>query len=202
MPISSGVSEEALRIQALKIAILELIDLKSPVFSQRPKCAGVANHENGLFFPEQHRYQKDPQGNPMTPQQMAEDAKDFCHGRSHGPECPVRSECLEWAMENWQRYGVYGGMSEPERSKLKELRAQAGSSASVQREIFHERCVERTKRGRETRSRRAHAYYAGRYISPEEWPDHQQCSQKVCTVPPAEQQTADADGAPLMDRAG
>jgi WhiB family redox-sensing transcriptional regulator len=36
-------------------------------------------------------------------------------------ECPVRVECLEWALENDERFGIWGGMSERERRKLKKL---------------------------------------------------------------------------------
>jgi hypothetical protein len=74
-------------------------------------------------------------------------------------------------MENWQRYGVYGGMSEPERSKLKELRAQADSSAVLSREKNRERRVEQAARSWETRRRRAYARRIGRHVSAEEWED-------------------------------
>lgn len=133
----------------------EMPDLRSPRFSQRPKCAGVANHENGLFYPEQHRYQKDSDGLPMTPQVMAEISKDFCHGRSGGPECPVRIECLEWALENRQRHGVWGGMSEPERSKLHARRQHEVLLAASLVVETHEQFVARTRRGWSTRRRRA-----------------------------------------------
>lgn len=33
--------------------------------------------------------------------------------------CPVRAECLEEALEQGERFGVWGGMSERERRKLK-----------------------------------------------------------------------------------
>lgn len=34
-------------------------------------------------------------------------------------ECPVRVECLEFALRTGERHGVWGGLSERERSKLK-----------------------------------------------------------------------------------
>lgn len=146
----------------------EMPDLRSPRFSQRPKCAGVANHENGLFYPEQHRWQKDQDGLPMTPQTMAEISKDFCHGRSHGPECPVRTECLEWAMENRQRFGVWGGLSEPERSKLREIREAEAQVAALLETVKSEQFVARTRRGWSTRRRRAAERARGYWIPPED----------------------------------
>ena len=36
-------------------------------------------------------------------------------------ECEVRTECLEYALENDERFGIWGGLSERERRKLKRL---------------------------------------------------------------------------------
>ncbi|WP_309132526.1 WhiB family transcriptional regulator [Brevibacterium sp.] len=33
--------------------------------------------------------------------------------------CEVRSECLEYALANDERFGIWGGMSERERRRLK-----------------------------------------------------------------------------------
>src|SRR5690606_12119263 len=33
--------------------------------------------------------------------------------------CEVRAECLEYALENDERFGIWGGLSEHERRKLK-----------------------------------------------------------------------------------
>ena len=41
------------------------------------------------------------------------EAKKVCTG------CDVRSECLEYALENDERFGIWGGLSERERRKLK-----------------------------------------------------------------------------------
>jgi WhiB family transcriptional regulator, redox-sensing transcriptional regulator len=35
--------------------------------------------------------------------------------------CEVRSECLEYALANDERFGIWGGLSERERRKLKRL---------------------------------------------------------------------------------
>ncbi|GAA3478899.1 WhiB family transcriptional regulator [Streptomyces yanii] len=44
---------------------------------------------------------------------QTEEAKEVCRG------CPVREQCLEWAMENGQGSGVWGGLGEAERRALK-----------------------------------------------------------------------------------
>ncbi|WP_230401952.1 WhiB family transcriptional regulator [Sanguibacter suaedae] len=41
------------------------------------------------------------------------EAKKVCVG------CEVRSECLDYALENDERFGIWGGLSERERRKLK-----------------------------------------------------------------------------------
>lgn len=40
--------------------------------------------------------------------------------------CPVRVECLEWALETGQDAGVWGGLSEEERRALRRLGKRAG----------------------------------------------------------------------------
>ena len=44
------------------------------------------------------------------------DAKRICTG------CTVRSECLEYALQNDERFGIWGGLSERERRKLRRSR--------------------------------------------------------------------------------
>ena len=39
--------------------------------------------------------------------------------------CPVRTECLEWAMATGQDSGVWGGMSEDERRALRRARRRS-----------------------------------------------------------------------------
>ncbi|WES66172.1 WhiB family transcriptional regulator [Microbacter sp. GSS18] len=41
------------------------------------------------------------------------DAKRICGS------CDVRGECLDYALENDERFGIWGGLSERERRKLK-----------------------------------------------------------------------------------
>ncbi|WP_460607259.1 WhiB family transcriptional regulator [Jatrophihabitans fulvus] len=41
------------------------------------------------------------------------EAKKICTG------CEVRSECLEYALQHDERFGIWGGLSERERRRLK-----------------------------------------------------------------------------------
>jgi WhiB family redox-sensing transcriptional regulator len=45
------------------------------------------------------------------------EAKRICQG------CEVRSECLEYALQHDERFGIWGGLSERERRKLKKRTA-------------------------------------------------------------------------------
>ena len=52
-------------------------------------------------------------------------AKAICQG------CPVRAECLAWALEANQDHGVWGGLSEEERRSLRRRNARARVTAGV-----------------------------------------------------------------------
>jgi WhiB family redox-sensing transcriptional regulator len=53
-----------------------------------------------------------PQGESVAARKQAEEAKTVC------AKCPVRLQCLEWAVEARQDFGVWGGMTERERRVL------------------------------------------------------------------------------------
>ena len=46
-------------------------------------------------------------------------AKQVCH------VCPVKRQCLEYALQTDERYGIWGGASEHERRQLKRERSRA-----------------------------------------------------------------------------
>ncbi|WP_060903512.1 WhiB family transcriptional regulator [Streptomyces europaeiscabiei] len=54
-------------------------------------------------------------------------AKRVCAG------CPVRRECLDWALGNGQTAGVWGGMGEEDRT---EMLRRAGSADAARHEAF------------------------------------------------------------------
>jgi len=45
------------------------------------------------------------------------EAKEVCRG------CVVRLECLEYALDNGEKFGIWGGLSERERRRLRRQRA-------------------------------------------------------------------------------
>lgn len=49
-------------------------------------------------------------------------AKEICWGTNGEGECPVRKQCLEWALEHNEKEGVWGGASERERRKERRRR--------------------------------------------------------------------------------
>lgn len=48
-----------------------------------------------------------------------EEAKAVCRNR-----CPVTEQCLSWALDTGQDAGVWGGLSEDERRRLKRQRSR------------------------------------------------------------------------------
>ncbi len=69
-------------------------------------CLGV---DPDLFFPERGASTKE--------------AKRVCRA------CVVREECLEYALANGEKFGIWGGMSERERRRVRRERAQARREA-------------------------------------------------------------------------
>jgi WhiB family redox-sensing transcriptional regulator len=52
---------------------------------------------------------------------QTEEAKAVCR------RCDVREQCLQWALETGQEFGVWGGLSEDERRTLKRRRMGRGA---------------------------------------------------------------------------
>lgn len=62
-----------------------------------------------LFFP--------PRVKEIYPVYAAR-AKDYCLGTDRRHPCPVRKECLIWAIHTDEEHGIWGGMSHRERNAL------------------------------------------------------------------------------------
>lgn len=69
-------------------------------WQERANCYGV---DPDLFFPERGA--------------STREAKGVCAG------CEVRADCLEYALDNGEKFGIWGGLSERERRRLRRQRA-------------------------------------------------------------------------------
>jgi WhiB family redox-sensing transcriptional regulator len=69
----------------------------------RANCMGV---DPDLFFPERGS--------------STREAKEVCRG------CVVQEDCLEFAIANGEKFGIWGGMSERERRRVRRARVLAG----------------------------------------------------------------------------
>ena len=77
-------------------------DLAEPErrWQERANCLGV---DPDLFFPERGA--------------STREAKGVCRG------CEVRVECLEYALQHGEKFGIWGGLSERERRRVRRQRA-------------------------------------------------------------------------------
>jgi WhiB family redox-sensing transcriptional regulator len=71
-------------------------------------CLGV---DPDLFFPERGA--------------STREAKEVCKG------CVVREDCLEYALANGEKFGIWGGMSERERRRIRRQRALARATSNA-----------------------------------------------------------------------
>lgn len=71
-------------------------------------CLGV---DPDLFFPERGA--------------STREAKEVCKG------CVVRDDCLEYALANGEKFGIWGGMSERERRRIRRQRALARAAVAA-----------------------------------------------------------------------
>ena len=69
-----------------------------------------------------------PDGSEPDPVKEAREseAKAFCEG------CPIRQACLDWSIDNRERHGIWGGLSDEERADLlRRARVKAASGSRV-----------------------------------------------------------------------
>lgn len=53
---------------------------------------------------------------------------EICNGTEDTPACPIRNECLIFALVNNERFGVYGGTSEADRRAIRKAWPWPGGS--------------------------------------------------------------------------
>lgn len=76
-------------------------------------CAKAENLDPRAFFPPDSRALS---GTGVTPRQLADQAKSYC------AVCPVRDQCLEYALANKIEHGIWGGATYLERRKIAKAR--------------------------------------------------------------------------------
>ena len=84
----------------LEEAMRQLQTAAESEWQDSANCLGV---DPDLFFPERGA--------------STREAKDVCRG------CVVRVDCLEYALANGEKFGIWGGMSERERRRIRRQRA-------------------------------------------------------------------------------
>ena len=77
-------------------------------WQDQANCLGV---DPDLFFPERGA--------------STREAQEVCKG------CVVRGDCLEYALANGEKFGIWGGLSERERRRLRRQRAQDGRRVTI-----------------------------------------------------------------------
>ncbi len=89
--------------------LIELL-LRSPdrEWQRQANCMGV---DPDLFFPERGA--------------STREAKEVCRG------CVVREDCLEYALTNGEKFGIWGGVSERERRKIRRRRALSRQTGAI-----------------------------------------------------------------------
>ncbi len=88
----SGSGEPGGAIAATRLVLVDVVD-DEPDWQENALCAQT---DPEAFFPEKGG--------------STREAKRICAG------CEVRAECLEYALSNDERFGIWGGLSERERS--------------------------------------------------------------------------------------
>ena len=84
--------------------LAELLDAAPErTWQRQANCMGV---DPDLFFPERGA--------------STREAKEVCRG------CVVRVECLEYALANSEKFGIWGGLSERERRRIRRARSLSG----------------------------------------------------------------------------
>lgn len=87
---------------------------------RKAKCLGAGSE---LFIPETMD-DSDRRGGDQRAETVR--AKQVCNGLDGGPVCPVRDECLDYAIREGLWEGVWGGMSQRERRTVSRSRRVSG----------------------------------------------------------------------------
>jgi WhiB family transcriptional regulator, redox-sensing transcriptional regulator len=98
LPLGGSTSAAEISVDLLREPFVQLVDepVEEPDWQERALCAQT---DPEAFFPEKGG--------------STREAKRICSG------CEVRAECLEYALAHDERFGIWGGLSERERRRLR-----------------------------------------------------------------------------------
>ncbi len=82
-------------------------------WKKKANCLGI---DPELFYPERGV--------------SSSNAKSVCNG------CVVKKECLEFALRNGEKFGIWGGLSERERRILRRERRMAAQHATADQNVI------------------------------------------------------------------
>lgn len=86
--------------------LLDLLSEMRADWHSQANCRGI---DPELFFPERGG--------------SSAEAKAVCAG------CVVREQCLDYALENHERFGIWGGLSERQRRRVRSARLAARAAS-------------------------------------------------------------------------
>jgi WhiB family redox-sensing transcriptional regulator len=106
---------------------MELININDLNWTDDAACTTASNPD--IFFPPRNKELYKP---------IADEAKGYCFGiDGKTPPCPVRKECLWYALESDEQHGIWGGLSHRERNALvRKWQRQYKSSMTLKEYIF------------------------------------------------------------------
>lgn len=81
-------------------SLIEALGLEAPAWQDFANCRGA---DVDIFFPDRGA--------------STRGAKEICAA------CMVQAECLEYAVTRGEKFGIWGGLSERERRKIRKQRA-------------------------------------------------------------------------------
>ena len=94
--------------EAVQVEDEQIVLSADRAWQDQANCLGV---DPDLFFPERGA--------------STREAKEVCRG------CVVRNDCLEYALDNGEKFGIWGGLSERERRRLRRQRAQSSRTIAT-----------------------------------------------------------------------
>ena len=106
-----GIHQEAMPRGRSTVQSRAGVDESDDNFLSWQRLANCLGLDPDVFFPERGA--------------STREAKEVCRG------CVVRAACLDFAVANGERFGIWGGLSERERRKVRRARISQGGAASA-----------------------------------------------------------------------